>query len=166
MKALLKECIENWTRAALFGLGVTLIGCSGGHDHHDHDHEEHGHAHEAPHGGALTMLGDHALQLELVVDQDAGQLKLYVLDGGAENFMRVSPLEIEARANAGDREWSVLFEAVANEATGETKGNTSHFVAEVKDLANESEFDISFNRLEFLGQVFEEVNTSYPEGSH
>ena len=112
------------------------------------------------------MLGDHAFQLELLVDQKEEQLKLYVLDGEAENFMRVSLPEIEARASVRDRAWSLLFAAVANEATGETKGNTSHFVAEAKDLANEPEFDIRFDRLKLMGQVFEDVNISYPEGSH
>ena len=35
------------------------------------------------------MLADHAFQLELLPNPDAGQLELYVLDGEAERFVRM-----------------------------------------------------------------------------
>lgn len=154
---------------AVLALGALILTGCGGSDDHDHDHEDHeghGHVHHAPHGGALTMLGDHIFQLELVPDVEAKRLNLYILDGEAENFRRIVAPTIEGVAKVGEREWVLLFHAVANEATGETVGESSHFSVEAPELVNEDTFDVSFSRLELLGQVFDDVTIPYPEGSH
>lgn len=112
------------------------------------------------------MLGNHAFQLEVVVNEAAERLELYVLDGEAERFVRVVDAEIPARGVAGEREWDLRFVAMANQATGETKGDSAQFAAEAKGLVAEPQFEIRFDRLELLGQVFEAVTIPYPEGSH
>ena len=71
-------------------IALLLAGCGGSHESGEHDHATHGHAHHAPHGGALVMLGNHAFQIELLPDPQKKQIDLYVLDGGAENFIRIS----------------------------------------------------------------------------
>ena len=58
------------------------------------------HIHVAPHGGTLVPLGEHAYNLELVRDADTGRLSLYVLDGHAENFIRITAPTIELVAIA------------------------------------------------------------------
>ena len=40
-------------------------------------------------------LGEHAYNLELVRDAEAGKLVAYVLDGHAENFIRIAAPSIE-----------------------------------------------------------------------
>ena len=151
----------------LAAMGWAFAGCGGSHDDHgDHDHGGHGHAHEAPHGGALGMLGNHAFQIEILPQPASGRIDLYVLDGGAERFVRIAATAIDARAKSGEREWDLRFEAVANEATGETVGNSAHFVAYAAGLAVETDFEIMFDRLELLGQVFSNVTIPFPEGSH
>lgn len=112
------------------------------------------------------MLGDHVFQLELVPDSEEKQLDLYVLDGEAEHFVRISAATIEGVAKAGERVWALRFDAVANEATGETVGSSSHFTAEAPGLVDESEFVVMFDRIEILGQIFETVSIPYPKGSH
>lgn len=146
---------------------LVLVGCGGSHDHdHDHDHGSHGHAHQAPHGGALGMLGNHAFQIEIVPDPIRRELDLYVLDGGAQHFVRIGAESIEGTARAGSREWQLNFRAVASEATGESVGNSSLFSASAPELVGLREFVVSFERLELLGQVYENVAIPYPEGSH
>ncbi|MBK1880289.1 hypothetical protein [Pelagicoccus mobilis] len=158
---------KNWIQlsAALSAL-LVLGGCSGGHDHdHDHDHG-HGHAHHAPHGGALTMLGNHAYQLELLTAPESKQVKLYVLDGGAENFVRISSESLEGVATFGGQTWNLTFKAVANTATGETVGDTSYFVAESEVVSKLAKFDLGFDQLSIRGKVFESVKLPFPEGAH
>jgi len=162
--------LENRNRfysALLFsGFAVTLTGCGESHDH-EHEHSDHrAHLHDSPHGGALSMLGDHAFQLELVVDAAAGGLTLYVLDGEAERFVRITSPEIRAKALIGGQEQELRFKAVSNGATGESIGDSSQFIARARELVQQSSFEIRFERLEILGQVFEEVSVPYPEGKH
>lgn len=169
---MMKDCVwKNWIRwsVALFAL-MAFVGCSGDHDHdHEHDHSDdhgHGHAHHAPHGGALTMLGDHAFQLELLPNPEENRLELYVLDGEAENFVRVGNEAFEGAVSVGGQEWRLRFDAVANEATGETIGNSSYFVAEAEAVSKLPKFELSFDRLDIRGQVFDSVALPYPEGAH
>lgn len=151
--------------SALLAL-LVFAGCSSEHDHDHSDDHSHGHAHHAPHGGALKMLGNHAFQLELVANPDAGQVELYLLDGGAENFVRVANGGFEAIARVGGQEWELSFKAVANEATGETVGDSSYFVAEAEAVSKLAKFDLHFVRLDIRGQVFESVKLPFPEGAH
>lgn len=162
--------------------GVTLLGflafagCSGDHGHghshedhsHGHSHEEpsHGHAHHAPHGGALTMLGNHAFQLELLAKPERGRLELYVLDGGAEHFVRIGSETLEGVARAGGQDWKLVFKAVGSEATGEAVGDTSYFVAEAPAVAKLPKFEVYFDQLDIRGRVFESETLPYPEGAH
>lgn len=150
------------------GLILTLVGCGGSHDngHKEHEHEGHEHVHHAPHGGALTMLGDHAFQVEILPDPSDEQMDLYILDGEAGRFVRIAAPVLQGVAKAGERQWELRFQAVANDATGETVGNSSHFTASATELLNVNEFEVIFGRLEILGQVFEDVRVLYPEGSH
>lgn len=146
---------------------MVLSGCAGGgHDHEHDDHAGHAHVHQAPHGGALGMIGDHLFQLEVVSNRDAGRIELFVLDGEAERFVRIAAPEIEGVAELGDSEWLLRFQAVANAATGEEVGNSSHFVAEAPNLVDMPEFELRFDRLELLGRTFEGVSIPFPEGSH
>src|SRR5678815_5612007 len=86
--------------------------------------EKHGeHAHKAPHGGTLVEIGDHAYNLELVRDTAAGKLAAYVLDGHAENFVRIKSAALELIAMPGGKYTPLSLPAVANPSTGETVGD-------------------------------------------
>ena len=60
---------------------------------------EGGHEHVAPHGGALVELGEELAHLELVHDPTTGTLTAYVLDGEAEQAVRVSASAPSSRRN-------------------------------------------------------------------
>ena len=116
-----------------------------------------GHAHTAPHGGTLVELGEHAYNLELVRDPAEGKLTVYVLDGHAENFIRIAAPSIEIVAVAGGERRPLTLKAVANSATGETVGNTSQFEAQADWLKNTAEFPGTLAAIEIRGSKFANV---------
>src|SRR5688500_6325042 len=116
-----------------------------------------GHAHRAPHGGTLVEVGQHAYNLELVRDPAAGKLTAYVLDGHAENFIRITAPAIELVAFTGGEKRPVSLRAVANPTTGETVGDTSQFEAQADWLKNTAEFPGEIPALEIRGTKFQRI---------
>ena len=86
---------------ALAGVAFLATACSKS-DHAAHDHDKKtahsAHDHTAPHGGTLIEIGEHAYNLELVRDNTAGKLTAYVLDGHAEDFVRIAVPATRANA--------------------------------------------------------------------
>jgi hypothetical protein len=68
------------TTALVFSL--CLFGCED-HDHGDHaETGENEHAdHAAQHGGEISILGDHAAHLEVIHDDEAGTVTVWIFDG-------------------------------------------------------------------------------------
>lgn len=116
-----------------------------------------GHTHTAPHGGTLIELGQHAYNLELVRDTAAGKLTVYLLDGHAENFVRIAAPAIELVAIAGGERRPLTLKAVANPATGETVGNTSQFEAQADWLKSGGELAGTITSLEIQGTKFDSI---------
>ena len=144
------------TRTFLSALAIlvalTLGGCS-----RPESSRGGGHAHTAPHGGTLIEIGEHAYNLELVRDPAAGKLTAYVLDGHAENFVRIPAPSIELVAFTGGERRPLTLRAVANPATGETVGDTSQFEAEADWLKNTAEFPGEIPAIEIRGTKFQKV---------
>lgn len=144
---------------------LLAIGCGRSHDHaHDkaakdeaHGHN-HGHVHTAPHGGLLVEVGDHQFNVELVLDRETGRLAAYILDGHAENFVRIAQSAIEVRLKDPARVLSLA--AVANPATGETVGNTSQFEATAPWLKSAGDVAGEIVRLEIRGATFSALSFS------
>jgi len=150
------------------------------HGHDDHDHDEHGdhsddgdkgHHHEAPHGGTLVALGDHFAHLELVLDDQNGQLTAYALDGGAEGAVRLAQKEIklsisvEADSNIGAQTAEVVLSAVANPLTGESVGDTSQFDGQSNFLVGLKHFDCVVEQLTIKGSDLSDIEFEFPEGN-
>ncbi len=131
---------------------AALSGCGKSDPHAGHDHGAH--VHKAPHGGLLVELGEHAGNLELVRDDAAGKLTVYVLDGHAEDFVRIAAPSISLTAYAAGARQTVTLVAVANPATGETVGNTSQFEAAAPWLKDAGEFNGEVGALEIKGAKF------------
>ena len=126
------------------------------------DHAHGGHVHKAPHGGALVELGEHAYNLELVRDNAAGKLTVYVLDGHAEKFVRIKAPSIDLVAMPGGKFTPVSLKAIANSATGETVGDTSQFEAQADWLKTAGEF-AGIVTVEIQGRKFEKVEFALPQ---
>ena len=142
----------------LFALALVLFGCekkaSPSHDQGGHGG---GHVHTAPHGGTLVELGDHAYNLELVRDAASGKLSVYILDGHAENFVRIKAPSFALNAKLGADTRGLLLQAVANTATGETVGDTSQFEAQAEWLKAAAGFEGVIPALEIRGTRFENI---------
>jgi hypothetical protein len=117
-----------------------------------------GHVHTAPHGGTLIEVGDHAYNLELLRDPASGKLTVWVLDGHAENFVRIKAAAIEATAAVGGEKKSLSLKAVANAATGETVGDTSQFEAQADWLKGTAAIEVTVPSVEIKGRRFERLS--------
>ena len=111
-----------------FMLSTLFVGGCAEHQH-DESCRSHGglHVHEALLGGQLMALGEHGsgYNLELLIDKK-NRLSVYILDAHAENFIRIEQGSLQVDLSDGNKT-SVILDAVADSATGETVGNTSHF---------------------------------------
>lgn len=136
--------------AAALLLAVFLTGCAKQESHPSGG----GHVHQAPHGGKLVELGQHAYNLELVRDAAAGKLTVYLLDGHAENFIRSAAPALEVTAFAGGQKRTLALKAVANTATGETVGNTSQFEGQADWLKAGGELNGEISATEIRGTKF------------
>jgi hypothetical protein len=89
------------------------------------------HQHTAPHGGTLVELGSEFAHVELVLDPDAGSLTAYVLDGEAEESVRLKQpsLTLALDAQGASPAQVVDLAARADILTGETVGDSSEFAA-------------------------------------
>lgn len=116
-----------------------------------------GHVHTAPHGGTLVEVGDHAYNLELVRDGIAGKITVYVLDGHAENFVRIAAPSIDLVAFVRGERRALSLQAVANPATGETVGNTAQFEARADWLKSTAEFPGQIDSLDIRGTKFQGI---------
>ncbi len=164
MKSLSHQKSTVW-KLMILGAYLLFIAACSSSDHDDHGHSG-GHAHHAPHGGSLVMLGDHLYQLEMVAHEESSELELFILDGEAENFIRIIAPTLSAAVQADGEEFPLIFAAKSDEATGETVGNTSHFTANTPWLAEHPKFEAVFEVIEIRGQRFENIHFPFPEGSH
>jgi hypothetical protein len=124
----------------------------GGHAHHEH---------KAPHGGTLIELGEHAYSIELLRDRSAGKLTAWVLDGHAENFVRLKAPSIQLIAMPGGKYTPLPLQAVANPSTGESLGDTSQFEAQADWLKTADEF-AGILTVEIKGVKFDQVPYTLP----
>jgi len=150
----MKPRFPLWVLPLVLAFSAVLGGCS---KSHNHSAASGGHVHTAPHGGTLIEVGDHAYNLELVRDAAAGKLTVYILDGHAENFIRIAAPSIELVAIAGGERRPLTLQAVANPATGETVGNTSQFEAQADWLKSTAEFPGTVSAIDIRGTKFNNI---------
>jgi hypothetical protein len=153
----MKLILSVLTAAAV---AVTLTGCGDSHNHSSHGG---GHHHTAPHGGMLLEIGKHEYNLEFVVDAAAGSLNLYVLDGHAENFIRIAAPSIEIITTAGTNSAKLVLQPVANAATGEKAGDTSQFQAQADWLKTTPVFDGVVNEIDIKGSKHSFLTFRFPK---
>ncbi len=120
-----------------------------------------GHHHQAPHGGVLVELGEHQFNLEFKFDEARGILQAWVLDGHAENFVRVPVRGFEVEAVAEGRGRLLDFVAVANPMTGETVGDTALFEVETAWLRTAKAFDGRIKAITVRGVTFTDIAFRY-----
>lgn len=123
------------------------------------------HEHKPPHGGTPVVLGKEVYHLELVRDAAAGKLTLYVMDGELENFVRVAAPSVEIVATVAGKPAPLVFQPIANPATGEKLGDTSQFEANADWLKTTAAFDAVLTKIEVRGTSFAAVAFNFPKGN-
>lgn len=165
MKTKMQQLIFATAIAVSLVVAVAGNGC-GKHEHAEKGASGHGgHAHQAPHGGTLIELGEEAYHLELVLQPASGLLEAYVLDGHAENFVRIAQPTLELELKRGSQNLALSLAAIANPATGETVGDTALFALIAPDLRNVERFDGVVKSITIRGNQFANVAFRFPEGS-
>jgi hypothetical protein len=117
-----------------------------------------GHEHHAPHGGTLVELGEEAAHIELVLDRSSGSLTAYVLDGEAEESVRIAQPSLDLVIDAPGPAGRVLpLAARANVLTGETVGDSSEFGATDGALQTGGTIKGQVRHIHVKGQVFDHL---------
>lgn len=150
----------------------TVAACSKHSEHKDysnvpggHSHTPAKHAHAAPHGGTLVEIGEHAFNLELLRDAATGKLTAWVLDGHAENFVRLKAPSIEIIATVAGAKKTLNLAAVANPATNEKVGDTSQFEVTADWLKTTATFDAVIPAITIKETSFTAIAFNFPKGS-
>ncbi len=125
--------------------------------------EANGHVHEAPHGGALAVLSSEFANAEIVMRPSVGALDLYLFDGHVHNAARSKQATIELELEVGGESFRAEAHAVASGLSGETVGDTSHFLYEDERLKGVESLQGTLIRVEILGETFENTPFSWPD---
>ena len=108
-------------------------------------------------------LGDHAFNLELVRDLDAGKLTAYVLDAHAESYLRLAIPGFEVVVMKSGQPETLKLLAVENSKTGERVGDTSQFEAQADWLKEKTGLAGEIKELDVRGKRFSGVKFQLPE---
>lgn len=125
----------------------------------------HKHEHKPPHGGTSVELGEEEYHVELVLDASAGKLQAFILDGELENFVRIPQESFEIVAKLSGKEEVLTLKAVANNATGETVGDTALFEAQADWLKTTPAFDAIIKELAVRGNKYQSIVFNFPKGN-
>jgi hypothetical protein len=156
---------------ALTAVFLGFVGCGNSTNVHEEwaDDEitrESGHeAHEPQNGGVPIVIGDDEFHLELVHKPGESLINAYVLDGHMENYVRLHQSSFEIRVRAPKPERTLVFQAVANRATGEVDGDTALFQADEDWLKTMTSFEGVISLIEIRSKTFQNVEFNFPEGN-
>lgn len=123
------------------------------------------HEHHPPHHGTLVVLGEEFAHVELLLDPATGGLTAFVLDGEAENPVKITQASLLIKVKTGNGSAVLKLKPVANALTGETVSDTSQYQGSSKKLKGLSKFSGSILRIKAKGTDFKDVWFLYPEGN-
>lgn len=95
------------------------------HADDDHGHGDHGHPEEGPHHGSLIELGKEEYHAELVHDDAAHKVTIYLLDGAAKKSVAIADKEISANLVVAGKPQQ--FKLPAAPQTEDATGSSSRF---------------------------------------
>jgi len=94
---------------------------------------EHAHASAGPHGGSLIELGEEEYHAELVHDEAAGTVTVYLLDSAAKAAVPIDATEVVINLKHEGR--GEQFKLAASANPGDLPGKSSRFVSQDAELA-------------------------------
>ena len=103
--------------------------------------------------------------VELLLDSSTGELDAFVLDGEAENPVRISQPVLQIKVKGKTRDWVLKLKPIANALTGETQGDTSQYQIVTPKLKGVDKFQGEISFIKAKGTEFRSVWFLYPEGN-
>lgn len=130
-------------------------------------HEEHAHPSTGPHDGHLIELGKEEYHAELVHDDDAGTVTIYILDHNAKDAVAIDAKEL--RINLKHDGKGEQFKLAAAPQDEDEKGKASRFVSSDKELSEDLDHEGAEARLvvEIGGKSYTgKVKHDHDDGEH
>ena len=122
-------------------VSLTMAGCNSADKeeradpgHSEAGHDEHAHPTTGPHGGSLIELGNEEYHAELVHDDAAGTVTIYVLDSSAKASVPIDATDVSINlTHEGQGE---QFKLTASADQSDPVGKSSRFVSSDAELAD------------------------------
>ncbi len=102
---------------------------------------DHAHASEGPHGGGLIELGNEEYHAELVHNDDAGTVTIYILDSAAKAAVPIDASEVIINLKHDGK--GEQFKLPASAEQGDPAGKSSRFVSSDAELAEDLDHEAS-----------------------
>jgi hypothetical protein len=141
--------------------GAAPTGTASPDDHGDHVHaegEEHAHPTEGPHHGKLVELGNESYHAEVVHDDEAGTLMVYLLDSAAKNAVYSEASEIVINIRKGDQ--PLQFKLGGLKKDGQPEGKFSEYslvepelLKALHDKASTAKLSVTIDGKPYSGDV-------------
>lgn len=106
---------------------------------------EHEHPSQGPHGGQLVELGNEQYHAEIVHDESAGTVTVYLLDAAAEKLVPIEAPELTINLKHGGK--PEQFKLTASPDADDPPGRSSRFVSEDQELGGDLDRDGADPRL-------------------
>lgn len=124
---------------------------------------EHAHPEQGPHQGELMELGNEEYHAELVHDEAAGTVTIYILDGAAKNAVPIEAHELTINLKLDGQ--GSQFKLPAAPDAGDPAGQSSRFSSSEKTLAEgldamgaDPELVVDINGKQFRGKLEHDHN--------
>ena len=98
------------------------------------DHAGHAHPTEGPHHGDLIELGNEEYHAEILHDEDAGTVTIYVLNGAATEQVPIEATEVTINVKHDGK--PEQFKLSASPDNNDPQGKSSRFVSSDEELAH------------------------------
>lgn len=97
--------------------------------------EGHDHPHDGPHGEPLIELGNEQYHAELVHDDKAGTVTVYILDGSGKKAAAIDAKEVTINLKHDGK--GEQFKLAAQPEKGDPEGKSSRFASNDKELVED-----------------------------
>lgn len=131
--------------------------------------DEHDHPTTGPHGGSLIELGAEEYHAELVHDEKAGTISIYLLDAAAKNAVAIEAAELLVNLKHDGK--GEQFKLTALPDTSDSAGKSSRFASSDGELVGdldhehaEAELVAEINGKQYRGAI--EHHHGHAEGDH
>lgn len=135
----------------------------------DHDHE-HAHPTEGPHHGDLVELGNEEYHAELVHDEKAGTVTIYILDAHAETAVPIDAMELTINLKHDGK--AEQFKLAASPDASDPQGKSSRFTSSDAELGEDLEHEgaepqlvVTISGKQYRGKI-EHGDHGHEDGGH